>query len=46
MIQLWIRTETGFWLVMDDLHEYDLSKPMARSEVIEELQRCIKNNVG
>jgi hypothetical protein len=44
VLKLWIENETGLWLVMDDLAEYDLSKPMARSAVLDELQTCIREN--
>lgn len=42
--ELWVRTETGFWLVLADLHEYNLDKPMARAGAIEEIQRTLKDN--
>lgn len=42
-LELWIKTDTGFWLVTD-LKGYDLQKPMARAAIIEELQSCISEN--
>jgi hypothetical protein len=43
-LKLWIETDTGLWLVLDDLAEYDLNKPMARAAVIEQIQSCIRGN--
>lgn len=45
-VELWIRTETGMWLVLPDLNEYDLSKRIAASTVIEEIQSSIKEHVA
>lgn len=37
--ELWIKTDTGFWLVVENLTEYNLSKPMAKAALLEEIQR-------